>query len=148
MPASHNLPPPKRFNRRLINIFGTHKAKVKSSLAPIIAADFVSELKKRIQAQSFKGWAPLNVEYKQYKKAKGFDTRTLIKTGEYLNSIGWRRTPAGNISVGSRKRVHSASGLPMMKLARIHEYGSAKAGIPPRPHWGPTIAYIRRKYGI
>jgi Phage virion morphogenesis family len=148
MPSSHTFPSPQRFESKLVKMFDQHRVRVRKTLAPTIAKDLVRELRSRIRQQAFVGWAPLNPEYKDRKQKEGFDTRTLIKTGEYVNAIDWHITPAGNVTIGFNKRTHTGSGLPMLKLAKILEYGSAKQNIPARPHWGPTIEYIRKKYGI
>lgn len=93
----------------------------------------------------------LNSAYIQYKIRKELDPRKLVATGEYVNSIAARKKSGGDIiDVNVPDVTHGPSGLSMKELARIHEYGQRKfketgKGIPPRPHWRPTIRWWRKK---
>jgi len=42
--------------------------------------------------------------------------------------------------------THGPSGLPLGQLARILELGNARHNIPPRPHWGPTVRQIVKRF--
>lgn len=118
------------------------------------------DLKQKILRQKFRH-KPLSESYLKAKKRAGLDTRILIATKTYVNSIHVQKAIAryrkgltgrkvsyetdkpiergGNVvyMVTVPDAIHPPSGLKFKHLARIHEYGSKKANIPPRPHWRP-----------
>lgn len=93
----------------------------------------------------------LTESYARWKERKALDPRILIATGEYVNSIAARRKAGGDIvDVSVPDETHEPSGLSLKELGRIHEYGSKRyeidgKGIPPRPHWRPTIRWWKKK---
>ena len=98
--------------------------------------------------------AELNPRYARWKATRSpdpLDPRKLIATGEYVNSIAARKKSGGDIvDVNVPDEKHEASGLNMRELAKIHEYGqrsykSTGKGIPPRPHWRPTIRWWKKR---
>lgn len=106
-------------------------------------------------------WPPLNPAYLEWKKRNKRDPRMLIATKEYMQSIEVRREEGTNspelrkvfFIVGLPDRIHRDSGMPVRKLARIHEFGAEiydKKGrrhvIPPRPLWRPTQKEFKEKY--
>jgi len=106
------------------------------------AQHFCDMVKLAIYSQAYK-WKPLTERYIKWKKRKGRDTRILISTGEYVQSIEVSQSIEGNLedviyTVGLPDKIHIASGLPIRQLAAIHEFGSPKARIPARPVWYPT----------
>lgn len=110
-----------------------------------IAIWMSQEVKKRIRDQRF-AHVPLTKPYLQYKKRVGLDSRILIATGDYVNSIvARRRLINGELcwTVGVPDTIHQGSGLTYTQLARIHEFGSARAHIPARPHWRPVWAIAK-----
>ena len=92
---------------------------------------------------------PLSPRYVKEKARKGEDGRTLVATGDYLNGIEVRKAVVGGAGVvwgvGLAARNHEPSGLPLLTIAKILERGSAKASVPPRPHWTPTRRIVLRK---
>jgi phage gpG-like protein len=99
-------------------------------------------VKLAIQTQAYK-WKPLTERYIKWKKHKELDTRILIATGEYVQSIQVTQNEDGDLedvtyTVGLPDKIHVSSNLPIRKLAAIHEFGAPKAKIPARPVWRPT----------
>lgn len=96
------------------------------------------------------------------KRELGQDERILIATGEYLNSIRVvkrvrMRAKENVVSyvVYVPKTIHGRKGwrgepprptLPLRTIGLIHEFGSMRAGIPPRPHWRPVIEEIKQRF--
>jgi len=114
-----------------------------------ISKDFAEEVRKVIVNQLYK-WKPLTQRYLERKRRKGLDTRILIATKSYLNSIEAKpRKKKGKITSwsvvpGHFNLKHKPSGLKMHTLARWLEFGNKR--IPARPHWRPAwSAYVRKK---
>jgi hypothetical protein len=107
------------------------------------------------------------------KREKGQDLRTMIASGEYLNSIQVLETRVGKgrytYTVGIPADAQHSSGIAMRRLQRIQEYGAVipvtpkmraylhyrglhlrkdtnQIVIPARPHWMPTWMHFRRQY--
>jgi hypothetical protein len=88
------------------------------------------------------------------KSSKGADSRTMIATGHYKNSIRVWRTLRKNrqgadFRIGFHPRIQARDldnkRVPILlsRVAQIQEYGSVKARIPRRRHWGPHYADMR-----
>jgi hypothetical protein len=106
-----------------------------------IAKAITDEAKLVIEQQRYRH-QPLNPDYRDRKEAEGYDTRILIRTGEYLESISWGVTH-GRVWAGvPSRKIHEDSGLPLHVLARIHEFGTST--IPPRPVWRPLLSKYSR----
>lgn len=93
-------------------------------------------------------WKPLSQRYLKWKERKGRDTRIYLATHEYVQSIQVTPTPDDEevaFVVGLPDKIHVDSGLPLRKLAAIHEFGSRKRNIPARPLWRPTWERWRRE---
>jgi hypothetical protein len=105
----------------------------------------------------------LNKKYLERKAKAGLDTRILIATGRYIESICVKRKVTANtkdifytITV-PRKLVPNTS-ITYNKLAKIHEFGTSSYSIvhknldgtltrtriklPARPHWRPLLATL------
>lgn len=104
--------------------------------------------KSRIRHQTFRSFitTPLTAKWLSRKAAAGADQRVMIATKHYVRSIRvfTKRTKRGVvIRVGfhpntlARDLQHRVVQIPLWKLALVHEHGSAKMNIPPRPHWRP-----------
>ena len=109
-----------------------------------LARRITRDAKEAIENQEF-DWTPLSSKYLARKISEGYDPRTLVRTGEYKDAISWGVTH-GKIWAGiPSRKIHEDSGMPLFKLARIHEFGTAT--IPPRPLWRPILArhLTRRK---
>lgn len=98
-------------------------------------------------------WPPLSPAYAAYKERHPlFDSRMLIATGHYIDSIRVkvnrdRHSNTSSVSVGvpplKKHETLDRDGniivqeLRLGELAAIHEYGSETKKIPARPVWGP-----------
>jgi hypothetical protein len=90
------------------------------------------------------------------KKARqGNDGRKLIETGDYANSIevfkGQQKASGTYYMVRPAPRPHdgadpSSGPISQAMLARVHEFGSARHGIPARPHWGPAVRFVLARF--
>jgi hypothetical protein len=109
-----------------------------------LARDLASEVRFAVKHQVYE-WIPLTEKYKRYKKRNNLDPRILIATGEYIRNISVAIHMDGTVEIGVKDKKHTASGISLKLLARILEYGSQKAKIPPRPHWRPTISKFRSR---
>lgn len=106
-----------------------------------LISKLVDEAKQIIEGQTYK-WEPLSERYLAYKERVGLDPRTLIATRFYLMHIGWGVTH-GKIWFGVPNIIHEPSGLPLPRLARIHEFGTKT--IPARPLWRPLLSKYARE---
>lgn len=105
----------------------------------------------RIKSQAFSSFhkVPLAPVTIQRKTLLQLDLRTMIATGHYTQSlkvVRWVPEPGlvrYRVGFADNDRAHDEKGVPVAmtlnELAEIHEYGSAAAKIPPRPHWGPHL---------
>lgn len=101
-----------------------------------------------IESQSI-AWRPLNPDYKAGKGILGLDTRILVATGEYVNSIDIKELPpkGGKLHyhVGVDPNATHSSGINMGLLSLVMEYGTADGRIPARSHFGETWRQVRNK---
>jgi hypothetical protein len=144
MPVKIIGPTPDQFTRVIINVFDKSAIHMRKEWAPLIADTLALRLRQVIFEQLF-DLEPLKPEYKEWKAQHGYDTRILIQTDEYVRSIRWWQLPSGDTVVGVPNKIHH-SGLPMRILARVHEFGSAKANIPARPVWRPVLSSFIRNF--
>ncbi len=108
------------------------------------AKELSAEVKEIIRKQKYK-WEPLSEDYLEHKERVGLDTRIYMATKEYVNKgIGYWEV-GRFIFVGPKPGIHEPSGLKYEWLARIHEYGSFKVGIPARPLWRPLLSVAIRR---
>lgn len=139
--------------RNFVNVFNTQVVSIARTKIKRAATDFANSVKMAFWQQRYKTtWQPLSERYMAYKKKKGLDLRTLIATGTYVRSIEARprryRGVIVSYEVGPPRGIHQPSGLTYRKLARLHEYGSRAANIPPRPIWNPAWQeFMKRKAG-
>lgn len=102
---------------------------------------YASRLKENIESQSLP-MAELNPQYLRYKSTHGLDTRKLIATGEYLDSIGVQiisdTKSHKRAFVGVPNDAEHKSGIDLKYLAEIMEYGTFDGTIQSRPHYRPT----------
>jgi hypothetical protein len=78
---------------------------------------------------------------------KPLSEKIYIATGDFLRNIRAReRKVQGRVVwvVGPSSGTHAPSGLTYRELARIHEFGSRAAGVPPRPLWRPSWSAFSR----
>ena len=98
---------------------------------------------------------PLSPRTVAKKVARGHDGRKLIEGGDYTKGIEVVRTKQSASGVAYRVRPAprrhrpadpNSTAISSRMLARVHEFGSATHKVPARPHWGPAIRIIRRKF--
>jgi len=110
----------------------------------------------RIEAQDFPSFdsTPLTPAWKRRKEMAERDLRVMIATGTYKDSIRvFRRLVKDGaifrIGFHHAKRARNLKGeiVPLLldELARVHEFGSAKANVPARPHWRNHLDQMRER---
>lgn len=112
---------------------------------------FVSDVKRQ-RFQSFNLF-PLTPKYYKRKVAKNRDTRIMLATGHMMRSVKVMERKNSKLSttvVVGFERLALARDLDnqvvpyqLYKVAIVHEKGSAKMKIPPRPHWKPHLEEMR-----
>lgn len=98
---------------------------------------------------------PLTRKHARLKAREGLDGRTLLMTGDYVENgievfkgeqqsgVYYMVRPA----VGKHEGFDPKSGpITYRRLAMVHEFGSAKHRIPPRPHWRPAAEAIIARF--
>lgn len=111
------------------------------------AEKYAQMVRDAIYHQQYR-WVPLTERYLSWKKRVSRDTRIYLATHEFVQSIQVIPTEDGEeigFIVGLPDKIHVDSGLPLRKLAAIHEFGSPKQNIPARPLWRPTWERFRRE---
>ena len=98
--------------------------------AEAIANDYLTRVTEGIRSQSFP-MAPLSPAWAARKARMGYDSRTLIATGNYLQSFAVRKGGVGQFFVESDAKLYT-----------LHEYGTRT--MPARPHVGPARAGVKR----
>lgn len=83
-----------------------------------------------------KSFAPLKASTLRRKAGR---TKPLIFHGDLLGSVRGHKIKRGEYLVGLHRRARSKDGKRMPNVARIHEEGRPKVGIPARPFLGPTL---------
>ena len=96
----------------------------------------------------------LSPRWLRRKEIVGADLRTMIATGHYIASIKlWKKKTKRNgveFRIGfhpkaqARKLDGSTAPILLSDVARVHEFGSVKGNVPPRPHWGPHGNVMRK----
>lgn len=84
------------------------------------------------------GWVPNKPATIKRKKS----SKPLIQHGDLRISINDKPVGKGVIFVGVPKtaiRKHGKKGAKLVDIAKVHEYGAPKAGIPPRPFIFSTL---------
>lgn len=99
-------------------------------------------------------WRKLSSKYAKRKRAKGRDSRTLLSTLTYYNSITtWQPGNQHVVMVGVKSGIYTRglngkkSRLEVAKIAALHEFSTGKR-LPKRPLWNPTIAQLGGSTGI
>ncbi len=100
---------------------------------------------------------PLSDDWLAFKAANDLDLRTMIATGHYIKEmkVFVERTATGyTVYVGFDAAARAVDPVtkeptpfPLHLLAAVQEYGSAKANVPPRPHWAPHLADMAKRAG-
>lgn len=137
----------------ILKVFGKSVVEMASENTKGLAIWMRNEVKSRVYNQTF-DHTPLNERYLEWKKKTKLDTRILVATNDYIRLI--EATPTASAesgneawAVGPPEGVHQPSGLRYKDLAKIHEFGSKKQRIPPRPVWRPVWSVaVRRGQGL
>lgn len=124
--------------------------KIERLLEDDIAKEVEVKLKENVRNQLL-DLKDLSPEYLARKRKEGLDTRTLIATGDYIESLRvfdiQKSKGKLTIYVGASNEDKHYSGLSVGELALIIEEGTFN--IPPRPHfrltWEKIDYEIRRK---
>lgn len=106
------------------------------------AEEVLKEFHDILDNQKYK-WEPLSPAYEEFKAQTGLDPRIMIATSFYKDHIEiWEE--GGHIYLGAKPGViHKPSGMPLVKIMRIHEYGTKT--VPARPLWRPLLSKFVRK---
>ena len=124
-----------------IKMLSEQSAQVRKAFEQYIAYEFVSEIKKAIDTQKYKGkWKPLSSHYLAYKKKRGLspiiweatkELKTTLKVMHKKNhiEIGWDRRLMHTSIKGTH--TNKKSKTPIYKIAKYMEYGTLR--VPPRP---------------
>jgi hypothetical protein len=95
----------------------------------------------------FKKHRALTQKWIERKAEDSLDGRKLLATGDYVRGIevkkGAQAAAGVYYYVRPADRKHAPSGIPLSRLARVHEFGSRKHKIPPRKHWAPAIRDVK-----
>lgn len=78
----------------------------------------------------------LTAKYKAQKEKKGFSNLTLVRTNTYRQAITFQ-TFKEKVFIGVLRTSLDSNGKPVVNLAQLHEFGSVRRNIPPRPLWRP-----------
>jgi len=143
---------PKSFPRGS-EVFGSlfdSALKAKQNVSKRIAERVAELAKEVLEKQVYRSqWEDLSETYSDWKERQNLDPRTLISTGEYLDSIKARvrHYPTRYFVGPDPEATHKDSGLPFKKLMRMHEYGfedpARGVRIPARPFWRPFAEEVR-----
>ena len=101
---------------------------------------FRDYIKEVLEQQLYK-WKALSPSYAYYKKTNRLDSRILISTGDYVDSIKVFKYGEG-YAVGLPHKKHAGSEVYLDHLAKIQEFGTRI--IPPRPHWRTALSVFNR----
>ena len=92
----------------------------------------------------------LSPRWLRRKELADADLRTMLATHHYLRSIGvYANRKAGKVRVGfhpaakARNLEGETVNILLKDMARVHEFGSAKANIPARKHWRPHLRTMK-----
>lgn len=133
----------------VIRILNEQVRDLGQGMALTLAKRLAGRVRQTIIGQT-EHWPPLSQRYAAAKARRGLDPRMLIATGRYVNSIRARKSGTKTYVVApSRESVLDAHGIPtdltLRDLGAIHEFGSRKRSIPPRPHWRPVWQHFLRQ---
>jgi len=126
-----------------VNLFEKTLESVTEDTSRHYARLFRDYIRQVLELQLYR-WEALNANYLKYKKAHGLDERILIATGEYKDNIKVFKHGKGYVVGLPRGKKHNVSGIPLVTLAKYHEFGTSK--MPARPMWRTAISVFVRKH--
>lgn len=97
---------------------------------------------KFVQRQNLP-WKKLSEQYLARKERQGLSTKILIATSTYFQAITSKAWDDHSFAGVFRKQKEK-NGEYVADIARIHEYGSIKRGIPPRRLWKVVYRDMRQ----
>ena len=131
--------------RGVIRGFQTINSRMQTSLENanrVAAIMYFHDVQGAWETQEFAStWQPLNPDYLAEKIALQLDRRTLIRTGEALESLGVEIE--GNLDIIVGVTVESEDGEAYMVT---QEFGSTDGRIPPRPLFFPVLEAQQMRY--
>lgn len=101
---------------------------------------------KHLQKQDLK-WRPLTPAYLSWKARNRLSTKILIATSTMFQSISTEISGTKTLMkafIGVSKKIKDEDGNVVADIAKIHEFGSLKRGMPARPLWLPTLKEIHK----
>lgn len=87
-------------------------------------------------------WKKLSKKYMDRKARQGLSTKILIATSTYFQSIT-SQVKGDSSFAGVFRKKKEKSGQFVADIAKVHEYGSIKRNIPPRPLWQPVYKAMK-----
>ena len=84
-------------------------------------------------------------EFQKWKASHGYSVTTLIMTGSLMNAIKFDKRSWSEGFVGVKRSAEYKDGTKLANLALVHEYGSDKRNIKPRPFIYPVVAQSERE---
>lgn len=131
--------------------FGKIAEKKKKELEEYLASEALAIVKRHIDKQDLP-WPSLSTAYLSSKLQEGLSTDTWAATREFRDKLRVRRFK-GMLQVGASGMVnHKASGLSMLDIATILEYGAPEVGLQARPLFRPSMkefkAWLKKKNGL
>lgn len=127
--------------RGFLNVLNTELRVSPYKYVEEVAQQIVDEAIQILDTQKY-NWQPLQEDYLNKKIRVGRDPRILIATGFYQDHISWGHRADGTVWVGVEDVIHPDADLPLVVLARIHEFGTST--IPARPLWRPLLSKYMR----
>ena len=126
--------------------------------ADMEAETFIHYVENQTPFEEFDA-APLSEKWAAFKKKHKLDKRTMIATTHYINKVRVFTTRVSpthwqyRIGFAPSDRAidpvtKTQTPLSLNLLAAVHEYGSQKAHVPARPHWGPFFDEMEKRAKI
>jgi hypothetical protein len=84
----------------------------------------------------------LTKKYLERKTKQGYSNLTLVRTNTYRQAITFKPFKE-KVFIGVLRASLSKDGKPIINIAQLHEFGSVRQNIPPRPLWRPLIIELK-----
>lgn len=157
--ASMKLKPPHIPNFRKMTARLREAPVVAMTLIRTFAEKEAEIFRNKIENQEFESFdaTPLSDDWLAFKAKHNLDLRTMIATKTYVSKIRVfvKDTENGKmVYIGFDEEDRAVDPVtkeltpfPLHLLAAVQEFGSAKANVPARPHWGPQLQEIAQRAG-
>lgn len=125
------------------------KDMLSGKIGDVVVEAMKEDLKSAVHKERYRRLFPeLSVDWKRYKKEKGYDRRMFMAEGHYLNMIQTDADGKGLIMGFTQGQTHPRTGEKLSKIARDLEMGNQAEGIPPRELWRTfTPRFFKRGEG-